>query len=135
MKLSTKFIIPFAAAAFVSGCAPQEPLDRPPPPGPDLAEALAGRTAGTPVPCVSQRDLRSNRSVGDAILFDGPGDIVYVNRPAGGCPSLDFGRVLITRTTSSRLCRGDIATVVDPVSGTEYGGCGLGDFVPYRRTP
>ena len=134
MKLSTKFIVPLAAAACFSGCAPQEPLVDAPP-GPALAEALAGRTAGTPVPCVSQRDLRSNRSVGDAILFDGPGDLVYVNRPAGGCPSLDFGRTLITRTTSSRLCRGDIATVADPVSGVEYGGCALGDFVPYRRAP
>jgi hypothetical protein len=27
----------------------------------------------------------------------------------------------------------DIVTVVDPTSGTNYGGCSLGDFTPYRR--
>lgn len=99
------------------------------------AELMAGRTAGEPVSCVNMRDLGSSRSIGDGdILFEGPGRrIVYVNRPVGGCPDLGPGRTLVTRTTSTRLCRGDIAQVVDPVTGTTYGGCGLGDFVPYRR--
>lgn len=99
------------------------------------AELMAGRTAGTPVSCVNMRDLGSSRSSGDGgIIFEGPGRrIVYLNRPAGGCPDLGPGRTLITRTTTTRLCRGDIAQVVDPVSGIHYGGCGLGDFVPYRR--
>ncbi|MDQ8756992.1 hypothetical protein RCO27_12210 [Sphingosinicella sp. LHD-64] len=98
------------------------------------AEALAGRTAGTPVSCVNLRDLRGNRSIGDgAILFEGAGNIAYVNRPAGGCPDLGAGRTLVTRTPSGQLCRGDIARVVDLTSGVEYGSCGLGDFVPYSR--
>jgi hypothetical protein len=98
------------------------------------ADALAGRTAGAPVGCVNLRDLRGNRSIGDgAILFEGPGGLVYVNRPAGGCPDLNSGRTLVTRTPSGRLCSGDIATVVDPVSRVNYGSCGLGEFVPYRR--
>lgn len=98
------------------------------------AEALAGRTAGPAISCVNLRDLRGNRSIGDgAILFEGPGGLVYVNRPAGGCPDLNTGRTLVTRTPSGRLCRGDIATVVDPVSQVDYGSCGLGEFVPYRR--
>lgn len=99
------------------------------------AELMAGRTEGRPVSCVNMRDLGSSRSIGDGdILFEGPGRrIVYVNRPAGGCPDLGPGRTLVTRTTTTRLCRGDIAQVVDPVSGMTYGGCGLGDFVPYTR--
>jgi len=99
------------------------------------AQLMAGRTAGTPVSCVNMRDLGSSRSTGDGgILFEGPGRrIVYVNRPAGGCPDLGPGRTLVTRTTTTRLCRGDIAQVVDPVSRVNYGGCGLGDFVPYTR--
>jgi hypothetical protein len=56
-----------------------------------------------------------------------------VNRPPGGCPELKFSRALITRTTSNQLCRGDIATVFDTVSGIQFGSCGLGDFTPYRR--
>jgi hypothetical protein len=84
---------------------------------------------------VSQRDLRGNRSVGeDVILFDGRSrDVVYVNRPAGGCPELNSGRAIVTRTTSNQLCRGDIAVVFDTQSGMEFGGCGLGEFTPYRR--
>ena len=89
--------------------------------------------AGPAVSCVNQRDLGGNKSIGDAILFSGKGGRAYLNRPAGGCPNMNFGRALVTRTSSSQLCRGDIATVVDPVSGFSYGGCGLGEFVPYKR--
>ena len=90
--------------------------------------------AGPPVSCVNQRDLGGNHSAGDAIVFGGrTRSTLYVNRPAGGCPDLNFGRALVIRTTSSQLCRGDIATILDPVSRTEFGGCGLGDFTPYRR--
>jgi uncharacterized protein DUF6491 len=123
-------------AGLAGACAPQEPVEMSEADQSRLAEALAGRTPGPPVSCVSQRGLGSNRAIGDqAILFEATGDTVYVNRPAGGCPGLGFGRTLVIRTTISQLCRGDIVTVLDPVSGTEYGGCGLGDFIPYRRPP
>ncbi|HEY5722186.1 MAG TPA: hypothetical protein VIT45_07675 [Allosphingosinicella sp.] len=99
-----------------------------------LDKALSGyEQDGPAVSCVSQRTLGGNKSVGDAVLFSGNTGRVYVNRPAGGCPSMNLGRTLITRTTSSQLCRGDIAHVVDPVSGASYGACGLGEFVPYKR--
>ena len=100
-----------------------------------LAAALSGRIAGPPQDCVDPRDLGGNKSYGrGVILFSGrTDDVVYVNRPAGGCPGLNFGRALKTLTTTTQLCRGDIVTVFDPISGTEYGGCGLGEFTPYRR--
>jgi hypothetical protein len=102
-----------------------------------LAAALKGyEPAGPPVSCVNQRDLGGNRSAGaDAIIFSGRGSTLYVNRPAGGCAGMRFGHALVIRTSSSQFCRGDIATVLDPVSGTEFGGCGLGDFEPYKRAP
>ena len=102
----------------------------------DMAEALAGRSAGEPQSCVEMRRIRSSRSIGDdAILFQGStSDLVYINRPAGGCPGLRMARSIRTRTTATSLCRGDIVTPFDPVSGAEHGGCGLGDFVPYRRS-
>ncbi|HEY6917218.1 MAG TPA: hypothetical protein VI381_06205 [Allosphingosinicella sp.] len=92
--------------------------------------------AGPPESCVSLRNLQGNRTVddGDAIIFSTTGDTIYVNRPAGGCPSLRFGRTLVTKTTTGSLCRGDIARVVDLQSNMEQGSCGLGDFVPYRKT-
>lgn len=103
----------------------------------ELAKALAGYAQSGPAQsCVQLRDLRGNRSAGDAIVFEGQSSAtLYVNRPAGGCPSLDYGRALVTRTTTGQLCRGDIADIVDPVSHTNFGGCGLGDFVPYKRLP
>ena len=131
-----KKIIPLSLIALTAGCMAEAP-----PPERSrfvesrLAEELRGRVVSGPsVSCVSMRDLRGNRSVGEGvILFDGPGSTIYVNRPRAGCPVINSGRALRTRTTSTRLCEGDIATVFDPVSGIEYGGCGLGPFTPYRR--
>jgi hypothetical protein len=102
----------------------------------DLAAALSGRTAGLPQDCVNEHDLGDNRTYGRSIiLFSGRTDeVVYVNRLPVGCPGLDFGRALKTRTTTSQLCRGDVVTVLDPASGAEYGSCSLGEFTPYRRT-
>lgn len=133
MKLA--FSIGIAALA-IAGCNNPEALERlDARTDAALAQELRGYAqSGPPESCVSQRNLRSNRSVGEgAIIFEGPGSLLYVNRPSAGCPDLNFGRTLISRTTSSRLCRGDIVTVADLTSGAEFGGCGLGDFVPYRR--
>lgn len=130
-----KQIFLLALAGLAAGCIADEPVAPSAAASARLAEALAGRVAGAPVDCVSQRDLRGNRSAGEgAIIFDGPGDLIYVNRPPGGCPTLDSGRFLVTSTPSGRLCRGDIVTVADSSGGgQQYGSCGLGDFTPYRR--
>ena len=125
------------AALTAASCAPADPVataERAERDEMKLAEAIRGRTAGEPVTCVDQRTLRGNRSAGEgAIIFEGPTSLIYVNRPPAGCPDLSFGRALKTRTIAGRLCRGDIVTVFDPLTGTQFGGCGLGDFVPYRR--
>ena len=124
-----------ATACLAAGCTTDEPVETTADDEARLAAQLAGyEPAGPPVSCVNMRDLQGNKSAGDAaIVFDGPGGRKWVNRPAGGCPSLEFGRALRTRTSGSQLCRNDIATVFDPVSGFNYGGCGLGEFEPYRR--
>ena len=89
---------------------------------------------GRPLSCVSLAALRGNTLVGGtAIIFQSRGSGVFVNRPEGGCPVLRMGRALQTRTGGSQLCRGDLATVWDPVSGVDYGTCPLGDFTAYRR--
>ena len=129
-----KLIVALALAGFTAGCMAEAPAPVSTRADARLDAALEGRTAGQPVDCVSQRDLRGNRTTPDgAIIFEAAGDVVYLNRPAGGCPGLGPGRTLVTRTISSRLCRGDIVTVTDPVAHIEYGGCGLGAFTPYRR--
>ena len=130
-----RHLILFAAACLAAGCAADDPVETAADDEAKLAAQLAGyEPDGPPVSCVNLRDLDGNKSAGEtAIVFDGRGSRKWVNRPAAGCPSLEFGRTLRTRTSSSQLCRGDIATVFDPVAGIEYGGCGLGDFEPYRR--
>ena len=123
-------------AGLVAGCTTGEAAEVARESDAQVDEALAGRVAGDPQACVEMRRIRGSRSFGDdAILFEGSTrDVVYLNRPAGGCTGLGMGRSFRTRTISSSLCRGDIVTAFDPVSGAEFGGCGLGDFVPYRRT-
>jgi len=121
-------------AGLVAGCAMEEPVERSGPVPDAVAEALQGRTPGPPMACVSQRGLRNTRAIAGAILFEGPGDVIYVNHGPGGCQALAFGRAIRTRNPTGQLCSGDIVTAFEPVSGVEYGGCSLGEFVPYRRT-
>jgi hypothetical protein len=139
MEVGMKKILLLGCVGLAAACTMDQPADpRAEEAGAaQLAAALRGyEPAGPPLSCVQMRDLGGNRSAGDAILFEGrTSAMLYVNRPPGGCPTLDMGRALMTRTTQSQLCRGDIATVFDPVSRTDFGGCGLGDFVPYRRIP
>jgi hypothetical protein len=100
----------------------------------ELDQRLAGRTAGPAVNCVRKPDVLGTRSIGDEVLlFETRGGILWVNRPPGGCPGLDSGRTLVSIAPSTQFCRGDIVNVVDPVGGFSYGGCGLGEFVPWRR--
>ncbi len=129
-----KKLLAAASALGVAACTTSEPLALTGDQETELAAAVEGRTEGPSTECVSMRDLGSNRSIGEAVVLfrSNAGGRVYVNRPAAGCPSLE-GRTLVIRTTSTRLCRGDIATVIDPVSGTFHGSCALGGFTPYSR--
>jgi hypothetical protein len=130
-----RYIILLASACLAAGCAHDDPVETAANDEAKLGAQLAGYAPdGPPVSCVNLRDVDGNRSAGEAaIVFDGRGGRKWVNRPGGGCPSLEFGRALQTRTSTGQLCRGDIATVFDPVARIEYGACGLGDFEPYRR--
>jgi hypothetical protein len=100
-----------------------------------FAQLTEGRVAGPPQSCVSLRNLHGNESAGEgAIIFrTSSRNLIYVNRPPAGCPELDSGRSIKLRVSSTQLCRGDIIQVFDPVTSFSYGGCGLGDFQPYRR--
>jgi hypothetical protein len=135
MEVRMKRFLAFPIFALAAACAPAGPIEMSPEEQDEFAKAVAGRTAEAPVSCISQLNAGGNRSIGEGvILFGDRGDqVIYVNRPAAGCPVTDGGRALVLRTTTTRFCRGDIASVVDPVSGSGYGSCALGDFTPYRR--
>jgi hypothetical protein len=125
-------VLPLFLAA--ASAAP-EPVDRASAPPSAIAAAMRGRTAGAPVACIDRVGLRNTRAIAGALLFEGPGGIVYVNQGVAGCRALAFGGAFRTGSPTGRLCRGDIVTAFEPVSGAEYGGCALGEFVPYRRRP
>jgi len=100
----------------------------------DLSEALAGRSAGAPVSCVRQRDIRNSRSTGrNMILFDGPGSTIYVNEARGFCPRITPRDAIRYRTIGTNICEGELIRIFDPQTGIETGGCTLGSFTPYRR--
>ena len=134
-----KHIIALAALALTAGCAASSAEDqaiaRADGEATLAAELSNYRQSGPPVSCVPLRNLGGNRSAGEGAVIFGSGSRVFVNRPPAGCPLVRNGRALSLRTTASQICRGDIVNVFDPVSGINYGSCGLGDFTPYERLP
>jgi hypothetical protein len=132
-----KQILALAALSLAAGCAASADSEANMRADTDvqLTRELANyRQVGEPVSCVNLRNVQGNHSAGEgAIIFQGVGNRLWVNRPPSGCPALQTDRTLITRTPSTQLCRGDIVRVTDLTSGFDYGSCGLGNFTPYER--
>lgn len=130
-----KKLLVIASAGLAAACVAEAPqgIEMTAAAQADLGAELAGRVAGPPVACVNQRQLNGPRSGGPGVLvFEGPGDVVYVNRTGGNCGDLKNNRSVRFRTVSTQLCRGDLAQTFDPYSGVQGSFCTLGDFTPYR---
>ena len=94
-----------------------------------------GKTPGKPVGCLPS--WRSNDMVvidDNTVVFRDTARRVYRNDFRGGaCSQLGNGfYTLVTKSTGSGLCSGDLAQVVDVKSGFTVGSCVIGDFVPYE---
>lgn len=105
----------------------------------ELQQLIQGRVAGQPTRCLPSYTARSGNMIvidDNTIAFRNVGGDVYVNNVgSGGCSPLGSGiYTLVTRTSGSGLCSGDISQVVDLTSGMTFGSCALGDFIPYRRS-
>ena len=100
-----------------------------------LAKVLAGRTAGSPVRCAAGFRNDDMTVIDDQTIIFGKGKTVYLQKPAGGCPSLRLGGYsLVSRQFgSNRACQGDINEVVDVRSGVTVGSCVFASFVPYTK--
>lgn len=109
--------------------------DAPAPLSEKALKALAGRTAGEPVSCISLVRARQSTIIdATAIIYKESPKLWYVNQPDNGrCSQLNPNRILITRTSGSQLCGNDIVTIAESGSPITYGACGLGPFVPYRK--
>ncbi len=98
-----------------------------------IAKALEGRVAGEPRNCLSPQESRMSHNYDGAVLFRKNSRVTYLNE-MNGCPLLRDGDILKTRLYgSARLCRGDIAVIIDGAGRYEKGACSYGDFVPYEK--
>lgn len=101
-----------------------------------LARELAGLTPGKPTDCLPPTGPQSadSQGYGGTIVFRVSDRLKYRNDAGPGCEAYGSRDViLVTQTSYGRLCRGDIARLVDRNTGFTTGSCPLGDFVPYRR--
>lgn len=100
----------------------------------ELATALAGRTAGTPLNCIRNSQNIRMHIVDDWTILFRQGSTVYVQKPFGGCHGLANGMSLIRNSVgTTQLCRGDINRIVDLRTGFGTGACVYSEFVPYRK--
>ena len=96
-------------------------------------KALAGKTAGRAEKCLSLQRSNDMTVIDDDTILYRDGRTTYVNKTLGTCNLLSRGSyALVTRSSGSQLCRGDIGTVTDVSTGVTVGSCALGDFVPYK---
>ena len=100
-----------------------------------IARATAGRTAGTPVDCITRTRTGGDFQVaGRTLIFKSDSRVTYLNEVSPGCNTGLSRQTLVFRSIStSRLCKGEIAEAVDPLGGAAGGSCTLGQFVPYTR--
>ena len=122
------------AAAVLAGCAQVGPPEaRSPYAQAKLDELLAGKVPGQPMTCLQPYMSNETITIDENTILFRRGDTIYRNELSGVCNCLGSGfYTLVTRTSGSGLCRGEIATVADVRSGVTVGSCVLGDFVPYR---
>jgi hypothetical protein len=123
MKKSLALAATILLAGSASALSPDTPAGK-----------LAGRTPGKPVSCISDfdRDRASALYPDGSIVFEGRSGRVYLNHPAN-CPFLGRDRLIVDRTPTSQLCKGDIFEVRDQTTPIVYGSCAYGEFTPYNR--
>ncbi|MCB2079485.1 MAG: hypothetical protein KDE55_17545 [Novosphingobium sp.] len=97
-----------------------------------LARMLEGREAGKPVDCLPYSATRDVKVIDKTAIVYGSGRTIYVNRPTNA-RDLDDDDILVTRQSTSRLCRLDTVRLHDQSGHFFTGFVGLEDFVPYRR--
>lgn len=100
-----------------------------------LDARLAGRTAGEPVSCINRFEGRKMTVISDDVIIFGNSRnsrTIFVNKPNPGCNGADR-HILVTRSPSTRLCKGDIIELKDRYTGAFFGSCTWSEFVPYTK--
>jgi len=98
----------------------------------ELAQLLNNRIAGKPVQCINLRQIRSSHVIArKAIVYEVSRRLLYVNQPRWGAEALSRDSVLLSRTSSTNLCNGEIVRLLDP-GLNERGAIALSEFIPYH---
>ena len=129
--MRTMLVIGFGLA--LAGCATQSPVPtRTAEAQADLNKLIAGKNAGAPFTCLQHYHSDDMVRIDESTVAFKQGRRVYVNHLIGACSNLDSSfYALVTKSSGTGLCRGDIAYVQDVSNGTIVGSCAIGDFVPY----
>lgn len=100
-----------------------------------FAALTAGLTPGTPTECLDNLQVRNGgtslKAIGDKLIYRVNRKLLYVSDTSGGCENVARGDALVTRTSYSRLCRGDIAETFDLPARIPSGSCSFGAFTRY----
>lgn len=97
-----------------------------------LGKELAGLSPAETKDCMDNYQTSSLKAYGSTLVYSVSRTLKYVNDTGGGCEAIERGDILVTKSTSGRLCRGDIGQTVMPGSRMPTGSCALGSFVTYR---
>ena len=98
-----------------------------------LAKLLEGRVAGEPVNCIRRLPSQRIQTIDGTAYIYGSGSTIYVQRTRAPDQIDDSDAMVVNRFNASELCRMDVATTVDPVTGIFTGAVFFEDFVPYTR--
>ena len=98
-----------------------------------LAKMLEGREAGEAVNCIRDFGRQRLTTIEDTAYVYGRGNTIYVQRTRNPDRIDRQDTLVVQRTNGSQLCRFDIATTVEPVTGFFTGVVQFEDFVPYTR--
>ncbi len=86
-----------------------------------LSQPLDADAYETPRRCISEAAYRDFRPLGDRFLvFEGPGDTLWLNELRGRCPGLDRSSSLVFRTRGFQLCELDQFQVSDWFTWDRY---------------
>jgi hypothetical protein len=98
-----------------------------------LAKLLEGRVAGEPLRCIRSTPRQRMQTIDKTAYVYGSGNTIYVQRTNAPESIDDNDALVIRRFNPSELCRVDLATTIDPVTGIFTGAVFFEDFVPYTR--
>ena len=130
-------LIAAAAAGGLAACstAPEQPM-RSPEKQAEFLRLIEGRVPGPTMNCLPSFEADDMRVIDDqTVVFGQRSNRLYVGHFKGDCANLGQpGYALVTRRPGgSGMCGGDIATVVQTMSGITAGSCVIGGFTPYTR--